>query len=270
MSIIRHPRESDRPYDQSVGAVNDGGLERGEIDLGGRFRVMAHSFANYTDGNSFGARRRCPAVAGAVESQGNLEIGQARDCLELPVYARCAVTVGDSFVGKRVGEYRQQILSGIRWIFLDYRLHFFGPRYVEALSRFPPTVGHMIVCTVLFSQESHIDEAHPPQIETQHEHVAGEVHLAPPGQLQILYAAYGGDGDRPFDGAFSAGIDVAKRIALFDGFAFHGPVIDGAEYAHVERGGVRYRSADPQIGLVGLDEVRRDFIEHEVAAAAEP
>ena len=40
--------------DEGVVAVDDGGVEGGEVDLGGGFGVVAHAFADYADGDALG------------------------------------------------------------------------------------------------------------------------------------------------------------------------------------------------------------------------
>ena len=50
-----------------VGSVDDGGVEAGEIDLGGCFTIVAHTFADDTQGNALGFGRGGPAMAGYVE-----------------------------------------------------------------------------------------------------------------------------------------------------------------------------------------------------------
>ena len=51
---------------KGVGAVNDGGVEAGEVDLGGCFGVVAHAFADYWQWDTFGFGGGGPAVAGDV------------------------------------------------------------------------------------------------------------------------------------------------------------------------------------------------------------
>ena len=36
-----------RFQDEAISFVNDGGVEAGKVDLGGRFAVVAHTFADY-------------------------------------------------------------------------------------------------------------------------------------------------------------------------------------------------------------------------------
>ena len=57
--------------DYGVGAVYYGGVEAGEVDLGGGFAVVAHAFADYREGDALGFGYRCPAVAGYVEGKWN-------------------------------------------------------------------------------------------------------------------------------------------------------------------------------------------------------
>lgn len=40
--------------DDGVGAVYDGGVEAGKVDLGGRLAVVSHAFADHRDRNAFG------------------------------------------------------------------------------------------------------------------------------------------------------------------------------------------------------------------------
>lgn len=55
---------------QGVGAVDYGGVEACEVDLGCCFGVVAHTFAYYTYGDAFSFGGGCPAVTGYVEGRG--------------------------------------------------------------------------------------------------------------------------------------------------------------------------------------------------------
>ncbi len=46
-------RGSEAGEDEGVGAVDGGRVERGEVDLGRRFVVVAHPFADDTQGDAF-------------------------------------------------------------------------------------------------------------------------------------------------------------------------------------------------------------------------
>ena len=52
--------------DKGVGTVNDGGVEAGEVNLGGGFGVVAHAFADYAQGDAYGFCCRRPAVPGNI------------------------------------------------------------------------------------------------------------------------------------------------------------------------------------------------------------
>ena len=68
-------------------------------------------------------------------------------------------------VGMHVPNYRQQIRSGVRIIFIDDLLHGFFPFDEQLLSRFLPAVREYAVLQIFLLQVSHVDERHSPGVE---------------------------------------------------------------------------------------------------------
>ena len=79
---------------QGVGAVDYGGVEAGEVDLGCCFGVVAHTFADDTERYSLGFRRRGPAVTRHIERQRYGHTHHRRYLLEIVVDVVCRVPVG--------------------------------------------------------------------------------------------------------------------------------------------------------------------------------
>ncbi len=63
-----------------------------------------------------------------------------------------------------MAEYRQQVGTDFRWIFLDEALHLGGPLYAEQAVSLAPTVDEMPLAEVALAQEGHVDKAHASQI----------------------------------------------------------------------------------------------------------
>lgn len=160
---------------QGVGAVDYGGVEAGEVDLGCCFGVVAHAFAYYTYGDAFGFGGGCPAVAGYVECQWDCYAYHLGYFLEVVVDVVAHVAVSAAFVEAGLAYDGEQVVAFVDGIFVEGRLHLAGPFDGELLAGFAAAVCDISVFKVGFFQESHVDETHTPQIETHQEHVAGEI-----------------------------------------------------------------------------------------------
>lgn len=85
--------------DKGIGAVNDRGIEAGEIDLGGCFTIVAHAFADYAQGDAFGFSGGGPTVTGDVESQRYLDTYHLGYLFQVVIDVVAHVAVGVSLVG---------------------------------------------------------------------------------------------------------------------------------------------------------------------------
>ena len=134
--------------DERVGAVDDGGVEAGEVDLGGGLAVVAHAFGNDRKRNAFGLGGGGPAVAGDVEGQRHCHAHHAGYAFQVVVDVVADVAVGASLVGADVADDGEQEIAFVLGIFVEYRLHLCGPRNDKSLARLAAAVGDVAVSEV--------------------------------------------------------------------------------------------------------------------------
>lgn len=177
-------------YDDGVGFVDDGCVKRCQVDSGGHFGVVAQSVADDTERYTFRFGCGGPAVASHIKRQRDRQSDYSGNSFQVSVDIVAYVAVGASFVGARLPDYGQQIVSMVFWIFVQKSLHFGGPAYDEFLAGFVAPIDNAPVRKVGFLEKCHVDEAHPAQIETHQKHVSGEIKRGLQRQVERLYFPY--------------------------------------------------------------------------------
>ena len=89
------------------------------------------------------------------------------------------------------------------------------------------------------------------------------------GEIERFDSAYGRQRNSPFYGLFHAGVDMAEGLAVVNDFFFHCPVVDGAQYAHVEGCGVGSVATAFQVSLVRFHGFCCQRVKHDVVPVAE-
>lgn len=136
---------------------------------------MAHAFADYGQGNSFGFGCGGPAVASDVEGQRNLDSYHLGDLFQVVIDVVAHVAVGASLVGSGILDDGQQVVGGVLGILVEYHLHFFRPLDYQLLSGLATAVGDVAVFEVRLFEKCHVNETHSSEIEAHKEHITGIV-----------------------------------------------------------------------------------------------
>lgn len=205
-------------------------------------------------------------MAGHIESQRECEAEFLRYGFEAIVDSVCGVSVCGSLVAEGLADDWEQIVAFVFGIFVEELLHFARPFYYELLPRLVAAIDYSAVFQVGFFEESHVDEAHAAQIEAHQEHVAGVVEAGRLLQVEILDFAQDGYGQCAFHGFVHTGEHVAERLSILSDVFFHGAIVEGAQYPHIEGDSVRHHTSGSQPCLVGLHGLGVQGVEHNVAA----
>lgn len=91
------------------------------------------------------------------------------------------------------------------------------------------------------------------RVEGEHEDVAGEIKRRMPGEVHIPYSAYSFERYAPLHRLVHASVHVPERIMRHLKSLFSRAVYDGAEIAHIKRGGVAAQPPPCQELLVAND-----------------
>ena len=231
---------------------------------------MAETVADHRQGNVAVAGRRSPGVPRHVHAQRLLGSGHLPHGLEVPVDLMAREDVLPALVGMRVGDYGQQV-AGLRpqGIFVEQLLHAGLPAHAEQLSGLAPTVFEHAVAEVAAAQVGHVHEGHAAGVEGEQEHVAREIERGALDEGEPADTAEQRHGNRPFPGSAYAGVDGPEGIFLLRESAVDRPVVDSAQYAHVEGCGVGAEAACAQIGLIGGEQRRRHCVQRKVRSVPE-
>ena len=87
------------------------------------------------------------------------------------------------------------------------------------------------------------------------------------GEVELSDAFHGIEGDGPFAGSFHAGECVGEGVVLRGESFSDGAVVEGAQVAQVEGGGVGVQALSFQVVFVAVDEVGVEVGGREVFAA---
>ena len=104
-------------------------------------------------------------MAGDVTGQGNGQSQFLAQFLQLIVYQMRGVLILPANVGIHVPDYRQQIRSPVRIVFVDDFLHGFLPFDEQLLPRLLSAVGKSSALQIFLFQVSHVDKGHAPGVE---------------------------------------------------------------------------------------------------------
>lgn len=124
------------------------------VDLSCCFRIVAHSFADYTQGYAFGFGCGSPTVAGDVEGQGDLDSCHLGYLFQIVVDVVAHVTVGASLVGAGVLDDGELIVGGVLGVLVENHLHFLCPFDDKLLSGLATAIGDVAVFEVRFFRKA--------------------------------------------------------------------------------------------------------------------
>ena len=254
---------------KGVGAVNDGGVEAGEVDLSGCFTVVTHAFRDYRKGDALCFGGGGPAVAGDVEGQRNLDSYHLGYLFQVVIDVVAHVAVGASLVGAGILDDRKQVIGCVLWILVEYHLHFLCPFDNQLLTGLTTAIGDVSVFEVRFFEKCHVDETHSTEVETHQEHIASIVKRGIEGQVQCFDFLDDRQRQGSFNRLVNSGIDVLEWIAVFYDVIFDGTVIDRTEYAGVKRDSVWGYTSTFMPCLVSLHYPRGEAVKHYVLILSE-
>ena len=85
------------------------------------------------------------------------------------------IAVCTPFIGVRIADYRQQIVTFVFGVLVKNQLHLLRPFDNQLLSGFATTICDVSIFKVCLSQLSLVNEAHSTEIETHHKHITSKV-----------------------------------------------------------------------------------------------
>lgn len=250
----------------AVGIVNNGGVERGEIDASGAFGIVPHCLADGRYGDVAALGNACPAMTGDVGGKRNGASGHTADDAKVAVYQVNGVQILPTLAiaGRRY--YRQKVRRAGVLVSVDDVLHGLFPFDVKPLAGLFAAVGKHAVAEVGFLQVSHVDKRHTARVKTEHEQVTRKLQRMVKRKVEALYSADYLHCHGALDGLAYARIYVLERRAVAGQSLLHGAVVYCPEVAHVERRGVGHKALFTKPCLVFPYQFRTDFIETQVAA----
>lgn len=204
-----------------------------------------------------------------VEGQRDGDTDHSGYAFQIVVDVVAGVSVGASLVDAGIADYGQKIVRGVFRVFVENHLHFLGPFDYELLAGLAATIGYVAIFKVCLFQESHVYEAHSPEIEAHQEHIAGEVECRSKRQVQRLDFLDNRQRQGTFDRLVDSGIDVAERISVLDDVIFDRTVIDSPQDASIERYGIGCYASAFMPCLVSLHYLGGEAVEHYVLVFAE-
>ena len=105
--------------DLTVRLVYGRGVQRSEIDPRGLFRIVPHCFADGRKRNVPAFGDGGPPVTGDVVRQGYVQSQSHTQLFQFVIYQMRRILVLPAGVGIHVPDYRQQIRSPVRIVFVD-------------------------------------------------------------------------------------------------------------------------------------------------------
>lgn len=250
----------------AVGIVNNGGVERGEIDASGAFRVVPHCFADGGYGDVAALGDACPAMTGDVGGKRNGASCHTADDAQVAVYQVDGVQILPPLALAGRGDYWQKVRREGVLVSVGDVLHWLFPLDVKPLAGLFAAVGKHAVAEVGFLQVGHVDKRHTARVKTEHEQVTRKLQRMVKRKVEALYSADYLHGHGALDGLADTRIYVLERRAVVGQSLLHGAVVNCPKVAHIERRGVRHKALLVQPCLVFPYQFRADFIETQVAA----
>ena len=238
-----------------IGFVNLIRLYRVQIYLGGCFRLMSESFADYRERNVLSACYRCPAVATVIKRQRHRQMSHVCHLFKVPVYLHHLVLVLPSLASVLTFYYGQQIFGFVGLILVKYFLHLPCPFNDEQLPGLLSPVSEITVAQVFLLEISHIHERHSAGAEAEDKHVAGILPDRFPRQVQLLYLFDIAKRDAPLHGLVHSAIDMPEGTAVVSESPLHRHFIVGAQYTHVERRGVARKATAQHLGFIKFEQL---------------
>ena len=118
------------------------------------------------------------------------------------------------------------------------------------LSRLLTKIDKIVALQVGLLQIGDVYQRHATGVETEEEYVARQGSEGIRGQFGRLYLLQLLGIDSSLHGFGYAGIDSGEWMVLWRKSLFHRLIVDGAQVAHIERGGVGAKTLFFQIGLI--------------------
>ena len=252
-AALRSRSECQLLQDPAVGVVDDRVAQRGEVDLRGPFGGVAQGRADDRKRDVAVARLGGPAVAGSVGGEGRGRVQQGGEASEPPVVVvegREVLRIGRRGVGG--GQDREDVgrVGGRRTVAVENRPDAGFDADRDRLSGFAAEVADAVAPEVGFAQVGDVHEGHAARAEAEKKEVAREAQGAAGRQVEFAEPRHEVAADGPFAGAVHARVDVAERVGLLDQAQRHGPVVGGAQVAHVERHRVPRHAPGDEVGVV--------------------
>ena len=230
---------------------------------------MSHRLADDRERNVPVLGDGSPPVTGDVVRQGYVQSQSHTQLFQFVIYQMRRILVLPAGVGIHVPDYRQQIRSPVRIVFVDNFLHGFFPFDEQLLSRFLPAIREYAVLQVFLLQISHVDKGHSPGVERKHEDVAGEIHRREQRQVHIPDSADDFQRYRPLDRFADARVNVLERIALYRHSLFDSTVVNGTQPPHIVGRGIRAYAPRFEISFVFDHQVGIHLIPRHLDISAE-
>lgn len=233
-----------------VGLVKSGAVERCEIDACCSLRFMPHALADHRHGYIIVVGYARPRVAGHIQRQRFHQTYAPAYILQMSVDKMRGAEILPPFVLAAWLDHRQDVGRFIVLISVGYRSHRLLPFYGELLACLPAAICQDAVMKILFPQVRHIHRCHAACVEAEQKHIPCHRVKRAPAQIQCTQLPHRVDGHRPFHCLRHSRIDGSERIAMRRIPTGHGHIVDGAESAHIIRGGVRTQSFSLEITLI--------------------
>ena len=128
--------------------------------------------------------------------------------------------------------------GGTAFIFGHDSFHALLPLDCQLLPCLSPAVCQDAVLQVRLIQISHVNERHSAGVKRKEEYIPRIVQMRLQRQVKFLDALDSLQWYGTLHGLVYTCVNVLEWVFLFRQFLFHGTVINRAEYAHVERGGI--------------------------------
>lgn len=256
-----------------VGLMDERTVQRGQVDERGLVVVVAKAFADDGQRDVQGPGGGGPGVAGHIGGERHGKAYQPAQLLQVAVDALLGLlelaSVGAIGRPKDDGQQVGTAGTGGR-IAVDQGLHLGGPLDANALVGLPTDVDQHAAAQVGLAQVGHVDKRHAASVEAEQEQVARTGLRRTGRQLQAAEGPHLLGRDGTVGGPAVGGMDAGKRLSRGGNAFGQSPIVDRTEGAQVERNGVAAQAGIQQMGLIPLQQRRREGLERHVLALEEP